>query len=80
MIPHVVPTDAILSSRLELVARLLRNAARTLPLDLTDDEKILLSKEINAAGNLVRAINRILAGHPMPEMPVDQWDEPPAVP
>ena len=74
-----VPTDAILISRLHLVAKLLRTAADTLPLDLTDDEQVLRSKELNAAGGLVRAIDRILAPHPIVD-PLESWDDPPALP
>lgn len=59
-----VPTDAILISRLEL----------------TDDERVLLSREINAAGDFIRRINRILAGRPIAAAPVESWDDPPASP
>lgn len=79
MIHSLVPTDAILISRLELAAQRLRDTARTLPLDLTDDERVLLSKELNAAGEFVRAIDRILSGRASTEAHV-AWDEPPAVP
>jgi len=78
MIP-TVPTDAILISRLELTARNLILAAHTLPLDMTDDERVLLSKEINAAGEFIRRINHILAGRPIAVEPVESWDEPPSV-
>mgnify|MGYP003475480295 FL=1 len=54
-----VPTDAILISRLELTARNLLLTAHTLPLDMTDDERVLLSKEINAAGEFIRRINKL---------------------
>lgn len=73
-----VPTDAILISRLELTARNLLLTA--LPLDMTDDERVLLSREINAAGDFIRRINRILAGRPIAAAPVESWDDPPASP
>lgn len=78
MIHSLVPTDAILISRLELAAQRLRDTARTLPLDLTDDERVLLSKELNAAGDFVNAIDRILSGRRDPA-PAEAWDEPPSV-
>lgn len=75
-----VPTDAILISRLELTARNLLLTAHTLPLDMTDDERVLLSREFNAAGDFIRRINRILAGRPIAAAPVESWDDPPASP
>ena len=75
-----VPTDAILLSRLGLKARTLLLTAHTLPLDMTDDERVLLSKEINAAGEFIRRINNILAGRPIAVEPVESWDDPPAMP
>jgi hypothetical protein len=80
MIHGPVPTDAILRSRLALTARHISDHAHTLPLDLTDDERVLLSHELNTAGIFIRAIDRIFSGRNAGDVPSVEWGDPPSTP